>query len=274
MTTHLVIPDTQAKAGVPVAHLRWIGRYILDRKPDVVVHLGDHWDMPSLSSYDKGKKSMEGRRYLADVAAGNEAFQLLNEPLNAYNATRVRFKEKQWWPDRHLLRGNHEHRIVRAVELDAQLEGVIGLHDLQSPGWQVHEFLDPVDLHGVVYAHYFANRGTGKPLGGQALTRLKQLGHTFVQGHQQVLEVATRYVLDKPQWGIVAGSCYLHHEDYLGPQGNHHWRGVIVLHQVEDGAFDPMFVSLDYLCRRYEGVPLQEFLNAHGGTHGVPAEHD
>lgn len=260
MTTHLVIPDTQAKADVPTAHLRWIGRYILDRRPDVVVHLGDHWDMPSLSSYDKGKKSMEGRRYLADVEAGNAAFRELNEPLNAHNATKARFKEKQYKPRRVLLRGNHEHRIDRAIECDAQLEGVIGLHQLESPGWEVVPFLRPVTIDGVVYCHYFQNRGTGKPLGGQALTRLKQLGHTFVQGHQQVLEVATRYVLDQAQWGIVAGACYLHEEDYLGDQGNHHWRGVIVLHQVEDGAFDPMFVSLDYLCRRYEGVPLAEFM--------------
>jgi len=47
MVSHLVIPDTQAKPGAPTKHLEWIGRYILDRRPDVVVHLGDHWDMPS-----------------------------------------------------------------------------------------------------------------------------------------------------------------------------------------------------------------------------------
>ena len=30
--THLVIPDTQAKPGVPTDHLGWIGEYILDRR--------------------------------------------------------------------------------------------------------------------------------------------------------------------------------------------------------------------------------------------------
>ena len=44
MVSHLVIPDTQAKVGAPTKHLEWIGRYILDRRPDVVVHLGDHWE--------------------------------------------------------------------------------------------------------------------------------------------------------------------------------------------------------------------------------------
>ena len=75
--THVVLPDTQVKAGVPTDHLRWIGRYIWDQfhdKPNVkIIHLGDHWDMPSLSSWDApGSKDMEGRRYMEDVEAGNE----------------------------------------------------------------------------------------------------------------------------------------------------------------------------------------------------------
>jgi hypothetical protein len=58
----------------------------------------------------------------------------------------------------------------------------------------------------------------------------------------------------------VIGSSYLHDEDYLGPQGNDDWRGIVVCHQVEGGAYDPMFVSLDFLCRRYTGRRLEEYL--------------
>ena len=57
----LIIPDTQVKPGVPTDHMEWIGKYILDQKPDCVIHLGDHYDMHSLSSYDQGKKAGEGR---------------------------------------------------------------------------------------------------------------------------------------------------------------------------------------------------------------------
>jgi hypothetical protein len=78
-------------------------------------------------------------------------------------------------------------------------------------------------------------------------------------GHQQTLDYAIRFVAGGSQHGLIAGACYLHDEDYKGPQGNAHWRGVIVKHQVEDGSYDPMFVSLDYLCRRYEGVSLAKF---------------
>ena len=54
---HMVIPDTQCKPGVPMEHLTWAGQYAVEQKPDVIIHIGDHWDMPSLSSYDKGKGS-------------------------------------------------------------------------------------------------------------------------------------------------------------------------------------------------------------------------
>lgn len=260
MTTHFVIPDTQVKPGVPTDHLRWIGRYAAERRPDVIVHLGDHWDVPSLSSYDKGKKQMEGRRYKADVQAGNDGMALLSAPIEERIEADRRGRRRVWKPDRRLLRGNHEYRIIRAIEHDAALDGTIGYDDLESPGWRVHDFLEPVSIDGVVYSHYFYNPMNGRPYSGMASTRLKQIGHTFIMGHQQTLDVAVRYVQGKAQWGIIAGACYLHDEDYKGPQGNAHWRGVIVLHQVEDGSFDPMFVSLDYLCRRYEGLPLEEFL--------------
>lgn len=264
-TTHVVIPDTQAKAGVPTDHLRWIGQYIVDHfhdKPIKIIHLGDHADMPSLSSYDKGKKSMEGRRYKEDIVAANEAFDVLNKALREFNANRKKTKHGLWLPERHILLGNHEDRINRAVESDAQLEGVISTEDLnyRFSGWQVHPFLKPVNLDGIWYAHYWQNTMTGKPLGGSALMRLKNLGHSYTMGHQQVLDYGIRFVNGKSQHALVAGACYLHDEDYKGYQGNAHWRGIIVCHDVVDGSYDPMFISLDYLCRRYEGVSLSVFL--------------
>lgn len=258
MRSHLVIPDTQVKPGVPTDHLRWIGRYIIDRKPDVVVHLGDHWDMESLSTYDRGKLQFEGRRYKADVAAGNAGLTLLDRSITWHNQ-RDR-KAGPYLPEKHLLLGNHEDRIRRAVEEHGWLDGMIGLDDLDTRDWQVHPFLEPVLIDGVAYAHYFANPMSGRPYGGQAITRLKQLGHSYCMGHQQTLEFATRFVLGKKQTGIVAGAAYLHDEDYKGPQGNAHWRGILVFHEVREGQFDLMEVSLDYLCRRYEGVSIGEFL--------------
>lgn len=260
-SVHVVIPDTQVKPGVPDVHLEWIGRYIADqfgdRKNVTVIHLGDHWDMPSLSSYDKGKKAMEGRRYLEDIAAGNEAFARLDAPLSEFN----KGKRKPWLPRKVLLLGNHEDRISRACEADAQLDGLLSLDDLNAEklGWEVIPFLQPIFIGDIGYCHYWQNTMTGKPMGGTALTRLKNLGHSFTMGHQQTLDYAVRFVRGKSQHALIAGACYLHDEDYKGYQGNAHWRGIIVAHEVNNGSYDPLFVSLDYLCRRYTGMTLERF---------------
>lgn len=263
---HIVIGDTQVKPGVPTDNLRWIGQYIVDQfaGQDVeIIHVGDHWDMPSLSAYDKGKRSMEGRRYRADIAAGNDGFSLLCEPLAKYNKGRRRV----WWPGRRLLLGNHEERINRATEADAQLDGVISQDDFNVSewGWEVHDFLDPVVIDGVSYAHYFYNPNTGRPYCGENLyTRLKTIGHSFTMGHQQGLNFALRPVgKSRYHQGLVIGSSYLHDEKYLGPQGNAYWRGIVVCHNVVDGSYDPMMVSLDFLCRKYEGKPLAQFMKKH-----------
>lgn len=260
--THIVVGDTQVKEGVPTQHLTWIGRYIVDQfagRDASIIHLGDHWDMPSLSSYDKGRKEMEGRRYKADIRAGNKGFDLLCEPLARYNKGR----RKPWWPDRHLTLGNHENRITRACEADPQLDGVLSLDDLNAKelGWQVHDFLKPLVLDGVHYAHYFYHPSTGRPYGGENLyTRLKTIGHSFTMGHQQGLQHAIRAVGKTRHHGLVVGSTYLHDEKYLGPQATSYWRGLVVCHQVEAGAYDAMFVSLDFLCRKYTNQTLSTFL--------------
>ena len=272
MTVHVVIPDTQAKPGAPTDHLGWIGQYVLDQfagKPDVkVIHLGDHADMPSLSSYDRGKKAMEGRRYQADIKAANKAFDILCEPLDRFNRKRAGFKEKQWWPERHILLGNHEDRITRAAEDNAQIDGLVSLDHLNyaAHGWQVHPFLQPIILDGIAYAHYFYQPLTGRAYTGTIDNRLRQIGHSFTMGHQQTLLYGVRYVLDRAQHGLIAGACYLHEEDYKGPQGNAHWRGIVVCHEVVDGRYDAMMVSLDYLCRRFEGKPLDKFLSRRQGV--------
>lgn len=265
LPTHVVIPDTQVKPGVPTAHLDWIGRYIVDRyagRPNVkIIHLGDHADMPSLSYYDKGKKAMEGRRYVDDIEAANQGFDVLCKPLADYNKRRP--PKTQWWPERHITLGNHEDRIDRATEADAQIDGAISLSDLNfaDHGWTVHPFLKPVTIDGIVYAHYFANPMTGNPYGGAATGRLKTLGHSFTMGHQQTYDISVRFVNGQQQRGLIAGACYLHDEDYRGYQGNiAHWRGILVCHEVQNGGYNLMEISLEYLCQRYTGKTLKQWL--------------
>lgn len=257
---HLVIPDTQVKPGVPTEHFDWIGRYIVEKQPDVIVHLGDAWDMPSLSSYDAGKKCFEGRRYLADIKAGNDALDRLMAPMIAHNAHKARMKEKQYRPRLVILRGNHEARIERAANENAALDGVIGYHHFNdvAHGWEPVPFLQPIIIDGVAYVHFSALNANGDVMGSKhgqsnARTQLNREMRTMVCGHKQGLDIANRPAHGKLLWSIIAGSAYLHDEEYLTPQGNHYWRGIVVLNDVRDGEFEPMPITLAYLERRYAG---------------------
>jgi hypothetical protein len=150
--------------------------------------------------------------------------------------------------------GNHEDRFDRLANDNPELEGFVGTEtlNLSQYGWEVSPFLKPVEIEDIWFAHYFANPFTGKPYGGTAMNLLKTIGKSFVAGHKQTLDVAIRPTINgKMQLGIINGACYEHFENYKGFQGNTHFRGMTMLHNVSDGYGDPMFVSLDYLKERY-----------------------
>jgi len=251
---HLIIADTQCKPDQDFTHLEALGRYIVAKKPDVIVHIGDHFDMPSLSSYDRGKKAFEGRRIKEDLDAGYKGMALITGPLEKLQESQRRNKKKVYSPRMIFCMGNHEDRIDRFTNDTPELHGFLGtkLLNLESYGWEVCDFLQPVMENGIFYVHYLANPMTGKPYGGTALNVLKNVGRSFVVGHKQCLDIAIKPSIDgKMQIGIVNGAFYPHDEEYKGPQGNNHFRGITVLHDVKQGFGNPMMVSLDYLVKKY-----------------------
>lgn len=248
-STHLFIGDTQCKPNRDLSYCSAIGEFIADKMPECIIHAGDHFDFPSLSSYDKGKRSMEGRRVADDLVAGLEGMRRILYPIH-----RRQLQDQRWKPRMVFLRGNHEHRQTRHIEANPELDGFMSKRDLQleEMGWEVHDFLEVVTIDGISYSHYFANPLTGKALTGTAANMLKTIGTSFTMGHRQVLDTATRFIYNgTQQWGLVCGSCYDFEEDYKGPQGNDHFRGVVMKHEVSNGNYLPMFVSLDYLKKRY-----------------------
>ena len=243
--TILVVADTQCKSEEDLEYMLWIGHYIAEKQPDVIVHIGDHYDFPSLSSYDKGKSSAEGKRLFKDIEAGNIGFEYLNMAIQ---------KHKNYNPRKIFCLGNHEHRLDRYIDDNPELIGTLGTDFLpfDKYGWEVHPFLKPVEVNGIFFVHYLVNPFSGKPYGGNAMNILKTVGRSFVVGHKQCLDIAIRPTIDgKQQIGIVNGACYDHNESYKGYQGNNHFRGLTVLHEAQDGFAVPMFVSLDYMKEKY-----------------------
>lgn len=250
---HLVIPDCQIRPGDDFKFLSWIGQYAVDHKPDVIVCLGDFADMPSLSSYDVGKKSFEGRRYTDDINAAREAMDWLVMPILHEQVRLQENKKKRWKPRMVLTCGNHEHRIDRAIETDRKLEGLISIDDLgYNEFFEVIPFLKPIVIDGVMYIHYLPSGVMDRPVTSARMLISK--GHmSCVVGHQQGRDVAYGKRADgKRITAIQAGSCYQHDESYISTLGNRHWRGIVMLNEVNDGEFDEMFISLDYLRKKYD----------------------
>lgn len=252
-TKHLVIPDVQAKPGNDFEYLSWAGKYAVEKRPDVIICIGDFWDMPSLSVYDVGKKGYEGRKYTDDIDAGKEAMQTFLKPIKEYNKKAKRDKKKLYKPRLVFTLGNHEQRIERAVESDRKLETLIGYHhfELEKDGWEVVDYLEPIVIDGVAYSHFFTSGVMGRPVSSARLL-LNKKHMSCVMGHVQDRDIAFQKRADgKHMTGLFCGIFYPHDEGYLTPQTNGSWSGIWMLHDVRDGEFDEMPISMRYLEKKY-----------------------
>lgn len=245
---HMVIPDVQSKPGVRNDHLEWIGNYIVEKKPDNIICIGDFWDMESLSIYDKGKLPFEGRRYVNCVKSGRVAMEKLLKPINDYNRTAK--KGQKYKPQMDFTLGNHEHRIVRLADNNPEYVGKFDLDDLGIPdfGWKVHDFLKVIKIDGIEYSHYFTSGVLGRPV-SSAAALLRERQGSATMGHVQHTDLAMHKKTQKI--AMFCGTCYLHNEAYLGAQGNEQRRQIVVKHEVDEGRYDPMFVSLRFLEKAY-----------------------
>jgi hypothetical protein len=246
--THLVIPDSHAKHDQDLRRYTALGNFIAEHQPNVIVNIGDHADMPSGSHYDVGKKSFEGRRYKLDIAAAIEANKLLFAPFKGI---------KGYKPRTIMTLGNHEHRINKMVENDAKMDGVIHIDDLEYKRFygEVYPFLKPVEVDGVLYAHYFVSGVMGKPIGGmhQAANMIKKTMKSCTMGHTHILHFAKETTPDgRKVYGLVAGCFFEHDEDYAGVVPNRMYdRGFVMKHEVREGQYDFEWISIERLIKNY-----------------------
>ncbi len=239
--------DCQIKPTTPIKHINWLAHYALLKRPDVIVCIGDFADMASLYD-DKNKLSYEGRRYKDDIESAVAAMQTFVQPFKDFNNT-VADIRLMYKPELHFFLGNHEYRIIKAQQQDPKLAGTLSIDHLrlQEMGWRVHKFIYPEIIDGVAYSHYFPSGPKGLAI-SSARKMLQQLHMSAVCGHVPGRDIAYDLRGDgTPMTAIISGSFYSHDEHYvIGPQD--HWRGFYMLHEVRDGAFDEMAVSLNYLA--------------------------
>jgi len=251
----IVIADTQIKPDSPTDHLKALSRYIWRHKPANLVHIGDHWDLPSLSKY-ASPLEMEGRRLYDDLEAGFNAFRIIDSVTKAKNSNGKRGKDKEYKPDKYFLKGNHENRLSRFISSNPVLEGCFDLSKfVEDQGWQVKEMNDPLWLFGTAFSHYMENPHSSRAVGGSMENKLNKFPHSFVHGHQQQFQYARRQnLLGKPHFGACAGSFVLEDEGYRGAnnteaRGFLHLRGFINRFGFVDHDVD--FISVERLLQEY-----------------------
>lgn len=247
MQNILVIPDTQIRPDnleLNAPLLSAIGELIVAWKPDTIVHIGDHFDMHSLSTYDmpkRNRRTFDGQEVEADIKAGLAGMSYLLNPLFKEQERQRNNKHKVYNPRRVFTLGNHEERADRFAEL----KGLIDIRcELDFMGWEVYDYLEPCFIEQIMFVHYAANPLSGRPYGGTAEYRLNKMKTSFVQGHEQTFKYAEEYLNDgRSISALVGGACYLHDEPYKGYQGNNHFRGCFMLHGADSGRYDLEQVS-------------------------------
>lgn len=251
MTKLLLFTDGHAHPDYHNKRADYLGQLIIDEKPDIVIDGGDTADMPSLASYDKGKRSFVGKSYAKDIKAHNDFQDRVWSPVKS---------RKKKMPRRIRLIGNHDERIDRALDLSPELEGTIGYKDLL-----LDEYYDEVvsyqgqtpgiiDVEGVSFAHYFVTGVMGRPISGEhpAYSLINKNLKSSIQGHTHTFDYSIRTSTDgKRVQALVAGCFFDFDLAWAGVVNNMYWRGVTILDNLEDGQFDLRCISLKSLEQTY-----------------------
>ena len=233
----------------------WLGSLIYDIKPDYVVDLGDGADMKSLNTYDERyPQQIVTQNYEKDIECYNDAMERVRWKFRHHR------RRQPYWIG---FEGNHEHRIKKALAHDPRLEGSrygVSFGHLQTDYWfnDYHEYHCSApaiaDYDGVSYAHYFGSGNYGTPVSGthHAYTLLQNRNHSSTCGHSHKRSM---YFKDSahPQGiiGLVAGCFKGAEESWAGQSNKDWWSGIVIKREIENGVYEPEFISLKRLEQEY-----------------------
>ena len=233
----------------------------MDNRPEVIVRLGDMWDMPSLCMYDKGKKDFVFKSVSDDIAAGHKAESIIFSPMIKYNEQQAKNKQKQYRPLIVKILGNHEHRVAKLLEYEPRWEGSISMSNFKTKlamDEVVVDFGDIIFIDDVAYSHYFVSGVMGRPFASaRALVGKKCMSCTM--GHTHILDSA---FMTKPNGdrvrGLIAGSFHdPEHKSFAGTQVDELWfNGLIHKRNVLNGDYDMEEISVERLQKMYTVQPV------------------
>ena len=173
----VAIGDTHWKPGMDMDHMRWIGRYVAEVRPDNVVHIGDALDCESCEFHSAPGSASQVKRpsFQDDISTGEDALFEYHKEIAVGEIPHD------------VTLGNHEFRVWRYEEIAPNLAGTLTL--------QLEQFFNRYRWRITPYRHWLFMEGVGfthvpmsimqKPIGGRypENTIGNQSTHSIVFGH-------------------------------------------------------------------------------------------
>jgi hypothetical protein len=148
---------------------------------------------------------------------------------------------------------------MRAIDHVPELDGTISIADQQHKemGWELVPYLEPLEIAGITFQHFFGSGLMQRPIGGEncAVNLLKTQFKSSGQAHNHLFSMAIRTRSDGQKLQAWTYGCFLdpdQWEKYAG-RANKIWdRGLAFLEDVENGfAQKHSWTSIDTLRRNF-----------------------
>lgn len=240
----LVVGDAHVDEHQSLRRFKLANQLIKREKPDTVVIIGDFLSLNCLSEWDRNKRAkMEGRRYKAEITAGNRALDLL---LDGEDLKSV-----------HFIEGNHEDRLTRYLDVDPIFADDHNIPDdleLKARGIIWTPYKQVRTINGISFTHIPCS-GNGKAIGNPNVAQkaLKLFHNSVVFGHTHTLDHAAEHRHGSPHLNqALAVGCFFEHVDeYAVGSKTDYWRGLVLLDSYKTNRFDVETFSLGRMERMF-----------------------
>lgn len=254
----LVIGDSHIEVGQPLDRFKALGNFILDQQPKVIISIGDFLTLDSLSEWDKdNRKAMENRRYSEEIKVGNQALDLMSEPMWNFNQRNKRSKKKQYLPRLIYIHGNHEARLTRYLNKNPVWLNHIGIEKdlkLKMRGFENVSYKHHIYINGICFTHIPISFN-GRPITGKYITTkaLDLYTTSVVFGHTHSLNVGNRYRHGQAhlQQALNCGCFFEEEPEWITGAPAEWWKGICILDNYDFMRFDLTTISMSQLKSKY-----------------------
>lgn len=190
--------DAHVGPGQDLRRFKWLGNLIDEERPRRIIAVGDMATMDSCSDHDEPGTGKDRKRpsFKQDRDAWAEAQRLMFCPTRRWNKQQRSHGHRQYAPETHYIKGNHEERFDRRANRDplvigslVDFDGVMGL----TPCWEkVYPFREYVEINGISYTHVPHNK-MGRPITGVSAGRTvcQHTASHVIYGHTHTMNFTT-----------------------------------------------------------------------------------